>query len=94
MNSQGPAQRIMLTLGRRWISGDAIMPGVGFIIMALEAMHQKYRALLQPEDAVNVAPNDLCYRFWNVRFSRALVIEEGQDVLITFTLTKVPGSKN
>ena len=76
------------------IGGDAIIPGAGFITMALEALYQKHRALLQPEDAVNLAPNDLCYRFRNVRFSRALVLEEEKDALITFTLTKVPGSKD
>ena len=70
------------------------MPGAGFITMALEALYQKHRALLQPEDAANIAPNDLCYRFRNVRFSRALVLEEGKDALIMFTLTKVPGSKD
>ena len=70
------------------------MPGAGFITMALEALYQKHRALLQPDEAVNVVPNDLCYRFRNVRFSRALVLEEGKDALIMFTLTKVPGSKD
>ena len=70
------------------------MPGAGFITMALEALYQKHCALLQPEDATNIAPNDLCYCFRNVRFSRALVLEEGKDALIMFTLTKVPGSKD
>lgn len=69
------------------------MPGAGFIAMALEALYQKHRALLQPENAANLAQNDLSYRFRNVRFSRAMVLEEGKDVLITFTLMKVPGSK-
>lgn len=70
------------------------MPGAGFITMALEALYQKHCALLQPRDAANIAPNDLCYRFRNVRFSRALVLEEGKDALIMLTLTKVPGSKD
>lgn len=70
------------------------MPGAGFISMALEAVYQKHCALLQPEEAANTAPNDLCYRFRNVRFRRALVLEEGKDALIMFTLTKVPGSKD
>lgn len=70
------------------------MPGAAFITMALEALYQKHRALLQPEEANNISSNDLCYRFRNVRFSRAMVLEEGKDVLIMFTLAKVPGSKD
>ena len=70
------------------------MPGAGFITMALEMLYQKHCALLQAEDAVNIAPNDLCYRFRNARFSRALVLEEGKDAMIMSTLTKVPGSKD
>ncbi|KAI0383025.1 hypothetical protein F5Y04DRAFT_270134 [Hypomontagnella monticulosa] len=66
------------------MGGDAIMPGAGFITMALEALYQKHCALLQPEEAVGIARNDLCYRFRNVRFSRALVLEEAA----------VPGDKH
>lgn len=70
------------------------MPGMGFITMAVKALYQKHRALLQLEDATDLAPNDLCYRFRNVRFSRALMLEEGKNLQITFTLMKVPGSKD
>ncbi|KAF5026934.1 hypothetical protein F66182_964 [Fusarium sp. NRRL 66182] len=76
------------------MGGDAIMPGAGFITMALEALYQKHCALLQPEEAAGVARNDLCYRFRDVRFSRALVLEQGKDALITFTLVRAPGSKD
>lgn len=78
------------------IGGNAIMPGAGFITMALEMLYQKHRALLQEEDAANfdIAPNDLCYRFRNTRFSRALVLEEGKDAVIVSTITKVPGNKD
>lgn len=80
--------------GPLMVGGNAIMPGAGFICMALEMLYQKYRALLQAEDATNIAPNDLCYRFRNTRFSRALVLEEGKDAVIISTLTQVPGSKD
>ncbi|KAI1504774.1 hypothetical protein F5X99DRAFT_405775 [Biscogniauxia marginata] len=77
------------------MGGNAIMPGAGFVTMALEAMYQKHCALLQSEgDRANIARNDLCYRFRNVRFSRALVLEEGKDVMIISTLAAVPGSKD
>lgn len=72
------------------------MPAAGFISMALEMLYQKHRALLQAEDAANVdiAQNDLCYRFRNTRFSRALVLQEGKDAIILSTMTNVPGSKD
>ena len=70
------------------------MPGCGFLTMALEAMYQKHCAFLQPEDAAGTAQNDLCYRFRNVHFNRAMVLEEGKGLEITSTLTKVPGDKD
>ncbi|KAI1213019.1 uncharacterized protein F4807DRAFT_471537 [Annulohypoxylon truncatum] len=76
------------------MGGDTIVPGAGFITMAAEAMYQKHTALLLPEEAEGLARNDLCYRFRNVRFSRALVLEEGKDVIISFTLSAVPGDKH
>lgn len=77
------------------MGGNAIMPGAGFVTMALEAMYQKHRALLPLDEAAGITgPNDLSYRFRNVRFSRAMVVEEGKDVISLLTLTKVPGSKD
>ncbi|KAL8918766.1 MAG: hypothetical protein Q9208_007163 [Pyrenodesmia sp. 3 TL-2023] len=78
------------------MGGNAIMPGAGFISMALEMLYQKHRALLPAEDTADfeIARNDLCYRFRNTRFSRALVLEEGKDAVIISTMTKVPGSKD
>ncbi|KAL8841188.1 MAG: hypothetical protein Q9170_001042 [Blastenia crenularia] len=74
--------------------GNAIMPGAGFITMALEMLYQKHCTLLEGGEVADIAPNDLCYRFRNTRFSRALVLEEGKDAVIVSTLTKVPGSKD
>ncbi|KAI1424149.1 hypothetical protein F5Y12DRAFT_715501 [Xylaria sp. FL1777] len=77
------------------IGGNAIMPGAAFIAMALEAMYQKHRVFLDLDGKDNnIAVNDLCYRFRNVRFSKALVLEGGMDVVILLTLTASTGSKN
>ncbi|KAK7972314.1 Fumagillin dodecapentaenoate synthase [Apiospora saccharicola] len=75
------------------MGGDAIMPGAGFVTMAVEALYQKHCALLLPEEAAGIARNDLCYRVRNVAFKRALVLEEGKDAVITFKLANVLGSK-
>lgn len=70
------------------------MPGAGFVTMGLEALYQKYCALLQPEASMVPSRNDLCYRFRNVRFNRAMVLEEGRDVMVSTTLMPVSGSKD
>ena len=76
------------------MGGDAIMPGAGFVTMAVEALYQKHCALLLPEEAAGIARNDLCYRVRNVAFKRALVLEEGKDAVVTFKLASVLGSKD
>jgi acyl transferase domain-containing protein len=74
------------------MGGDAIMPAAGFLTLALEALYQKHCAL-NPNNAP-ASPNELCYRFRNVRFSRALVLEKDKDTLLVMTLVKVPGNKD
>ncbi|KAK4868058.1 hypothetical protein LT330_007256 [Penicillium expansum] len=69
---------------------DILVPAAGLAAMALEAMYQKYCAL-NLENVV--APNDLAYRFRNVRFERAVVVEESKPTTILLTLTNVPSSK-
>ncbi|KAL8910068.1 MAG: hypothetical protein Q9171_004622 [Xanthocarpia ochracea] len=75
------------------MGGNAIMPGAGFVTMALEMLYQKHCAVSCEEDVAGIAPNDLCWRFRNTKISRALVLEEGKDAIIISTLTKVPGGK-
>ncbi|KAG9520859.1 ketoacyl-synt-domain-containing protein, partial [Aureobasidium melanogenum] len=71
---------------------DVLIPGAGLATMAVEAMFQKYCAL-NPEKAIASA-NELAYRLRNVRFDRALVVEENKECTILLTLSKVPGSKD
>lgn len=62
--------------------------------MALEAMYQKH-CVLHPEETKDVTgPEDLAYRFRNVKFERAIVVEEGKRTNMLLTLTSVPGSKD
>jgi acyl transferase domain-containing protein len=71
---------------------DVLMPGSGFIAMALEAIFQKKHAL--DGETGPASANDFCYRFRNVRFDKALVLEEGKDASIIVSLTSQPGSKD
>jgi len=71
---------------------DVLVPGAGLATLALEAMYQKYCALNPDEDISS--PNELAYRFRNVKFDRAVVVEESKPTTIMLTLSKVPGSKD
>lgn len=71
---------------------DVLIPGAGLATMAIEAMFQKHCAL-NPEKTIE-SSNDLAYQLRNVRFDRALVVEEGKATVILLTLTKFPGSKD
>ena len=93
---QAPSWRKRLNLAdvpwlRDHIMGsDVLMPAAGFITMALEAMYQKHCSL-KPEQAVD-SPSRLAYRFRNVRFERALVVEENKPIPVVLSLTTVPGN--
>jgi acyl transferase domain-containing protein len=71
---------------------DVLVPGAGLATLALEAMYQKFCAL-NPDLAV-ASPNELAYRFRNVKFDRAVVVEETKPTTIMLTLSTVPSSKH
>lgn len=71
---------------------DVLIPGAGLATIALEAMYQKHVAL-NPDLGIT-SPNELAYRFRNVKFDRAVVVEEGKPTTILLSLTPVPGSKD
>lgn len=72
------------------MGSDVLMPAAGYVAMALEALYQKHCST-NPEQAV-ASPGDLAYRFRNVRFERALVLEDGKPVPVVLSLSPVPGS--
>ncbi|KAI0967881.1 hypothetical protein F4678DRAFT_465144 [Xylaria arbuscula] len=74
------------------MGADVLMPAAGFISMALEGMFQKYCSL-NPDQAVQ-SPNQLAYRFRNIHFKRALVVEEDKPISVLFSLATVPGSNH
>lgn len=73
------------------MGSDVLVPGAGFVTMALEAMFQKHVA---NNPGVAASPNELCYRFRNVRFDRALVVEEDKKIMTRVSLTSVSGTKD
>ncbi|KAI1361469.1 hypothetical protein F5Y08DRAFT_17956 [Xylaria arbuscula] len=74
------------------MGSDILMPGMAFVAMALEAMYQKY-CVLHPEETQHVqGPMDLAYRFRDIKFDRALVVEAGKPAALMLTLANVPGS--
>ena len=71
---------------------DIVMPGAGLITLALEAMYQKHCAL-NADEAIFSA-NELAYRFRDVKFDRAVVVEEVKPTTIMLTLSKMLGSRD
>lgn len=71
---------------------DVLIPGAGLATMAVEAMYQKYAAL-NPDKEIE-SSNDLAYHLRNVRFDRALVVEENKECTILLTLIRVPGKQD
>lgn len=71
---------------------DVLIPGTAFAAMALEAMFQKHCATHPDETADISTPNQLAYRFRNVKFDRAVVLEDTHPTDVVVTLAAVPGS--
>lgn len=74
------------------VGPDVLVPGAGLATLAVEAIYQKYRTLDLDEDITS--PNELAYRFRNVKFDRAVVVEENKPTTLMLTLSMVPGSKD
>ncbi|KAJ5952535.1 polyketide synthase [Penicillium vulpinum] len=74
------------------MGSNVLLPGSGFICMAVEAMWQKKNAT-DPDETVT-SPNQLAYRLRNIRFDKALVLEDEKDAEVLLWLTEQPGSKD
>ena len=76
------------------LGSDVLLPGAAFAAMALEGMFQKHCALHPDETEDAKGANDLAYRFRNIKFDRAVVVEETKPTTILISLTAVPGNKD
>ncbi|KAI1365810.1 putative polyketide synthase [Xylaria arbuscula] len=74
------------------MGSNILMPGAGMITLAVEAMFQKHSTL--NNNSGITSPNELSYRFRNIKFERAIVLEESITTLILLTLSIVPGNKD
>lgn len=94
---RAPSWRKLLSLADLpWLKdhkmgANVLLPGSGFICMAIEAMWQKKNAT-DPNETVT-SPGDLAYRLRNIKFDKALVLEDGKDAEVMLWLTQQPGSK-
>ncbi|KAL8860961.1 MAG: hypothetical protein Q9178_002716 [Gyalolechia marmorata] len=95
---QAPSWRKILNLADvPWLKdhkmgNDVLMPGSGYIAMASEAMYQKQQSV-DPAAGVT-SSRDFCYRLRNIRFEKALVLEEGKGVVIMLSLNQQAGNKD
>ncbi|EDN99357.1 hypothetical protein SS1G_02211 [Sclerotinia sclerotiorum 1980 UF-70] len=93
---QSPTWRKLLNLSDvPWlkdhkIGSDVLMPAAGYITMAVEALYQKTRVLATDDKTIN-SPNELCYRFRNIRFAKPLVLEDDKVSTVLLSLTQKHG---
>lgn len=73
---------------------DVVMPGSGFIAMAVEGLFQMAKALDEFGDLQEASANDLCYRLRNTMFDKALVLEDEKEATVLLTIVKQSGSKH
>lgn len=73
------------------MGSEVIFPAAGFISMAIEAINQSYHALKNPER--DTSAEKLSYRLRNVRFDKALVLEDDVDTKMMLNLAPHLGSK-
>ncbi|KAI8932187.1 hypothetical protein NX059_011067 [Plenodomus lindquistii] len=71
---------------------DVLIPGTAFAAMALEAMFQKHCATHPDETADITSPNQLAYRFRDIKFDRAVVLDDSRPTDVVVTLASVPGN--
>ncbi|KAI1452126.1 reducing type I polyketide synthase [Annulohypoxylon moriforme] len=70
------------------VSQEVIFPGTGYLTMAIEAIYQSsYMTTWMKEE-----PKSYRYRLRDIKYPRALVLEDGKDTMIMLGLTAVPGS--
>ncbi|KAH7030236.1 polyketide synthase module [Macrophomina phaseolina] len=74
------------------VGSDIVMPAAGFVAMAVEAMYQTHVSL-KPEEGVS-AVGELCYRLRNIRFDKALVVEEDVPAEYVLSLNPLAGTKD
>ena len=68
---------------------DILMPGTGFVCLALEAIYQTHCVL--NDDARACSANEFAYRFRNITFQRAMALANDKPTTIVVTLTGVHG---
>ena len=71
---------------------DILFPAAGFVAMATEALYQ-HIYMTKPVEGVTAA-DQLRYRLRNVKFDKALVLEESNPAKIMLVLTAHPGTKD
>lgn len=71
---------------------DVILPASGYIGMAIEAMHQTHTD--RSNETTRGGAEALQYHPRNIKFDRALDLEEGKDSKIMLSLNPLAGTKD
>ncbi|MCJ1439395.1 hypothetical protein MMC27_008789 [Xylographa pallens] len=74
------------------MGSDILFPASGYIALAMEALYQSSQST-NPIEGVTLV-DQLCYRLRNIKFDKALVLEENVEAKIMLTLSAHPGTKD
>ncbi|KAH8729278.1 putative polyketide synthase [Ilyonectria robusta] len=73
---------------------DVVFPGAGYIAMAIEAVHQTTLSLATDDEAKELDAESYHYQLRDVKFSKALVLDDTVDAAVMLNLTPTQGLKS
>ncbi|KAK7422917.1 hypothetical protein QQZ08_009273 [Neonectria magnoliae] len=73
---------------------DVVFPGAGYIAMAIEAVYQTTFSVATDDEAKELEAESYHYQLRDVKFSKALVLDEATDAAVMLNLTPTQGLKS
>lgn len=73
---------------------DVVFPGAGYIAMAIEAVYQTTLSLATDDEAKELDAESYHYQLRDVKFSKALVLDDTVDAAVMLNLTPTQGLKS
>ncbi|KAH7175825.1 hypothetical protein EDB81DRAFT_633270 [Dactylonectria macrodidyma] len=73
---------------------DVVFPGAGYIAMAIEAVYQTTVSVATDDEAKELETQPYHYQLRDVKFSKALVLDETTDAAVMLNLTPTQGLKS
>lgn len=73
---------------------DVVFPGAGYIAMAIEAVYQTTFSVATEEELQQLSTEAYHYQLRDIKFSKALVLDDANDANVMLNLTPLQGLKS